>query len=1361
MKKFLLIQTLLFVLLSNLVFAQVNDIRFRQISPPGGFTLDGIKCIIQDDLGYMWMATSQGLIKYDSKNTKWFVPSTNDSLSIPSEVVNNIFCDANNQIWVATNRGLCKFIREQQKFERINYTYEDGSKSSKSVVAVIKTEDDRILVIDESYFGFLNLKTKQFTRIGKNLINAPTKLYKDNSNRIWIGTLSGDIFRFFPSKNTVTKVITSEAKVNSIYSENKQIYIGTEGEGAKLYNLNGEFIKQISFSNSALNSKPGNVRVIHKDTYGRFWFGTYEGLYMDDGNQLTRFKPDNYPGLPHNSIYEIFEDKHGALWFGTWTGGVALIHHSDNNFQTFRHSPSRNSISNSMASSFVQVNKNELLIGTEVGGLNSFNLNTGEFDIIHLADNEEIETIKSLCKDKYGGIWVGTFRKGLWYRPTGSSVFTQFHIGPDDGKHISSVSVYSLCAVDSGVWIGTFHDGLNFYSFKTKTIRHCFLGNSSGIPMNNLVVNSILNDSKSNLWLGTYSGILYKIHLPSGSISQYETEESANKYKLKKPINQLENNAIFYLMEGDSGNIWCGTNNKGILIFNPDSSHFKSFNADGVLAGKNVYGIIEDQNKKIWITSNNGLIVYNPETKATRHFLYSDGIQSNIFCPQAVYKDTQNFLYFGGTNGFTKINPDAVKLNSRKPFTVINKVTTKNNKSIYPVYSTNFKIKPIELNPEETTFRISFSADNYLMPEKNKYKYRLVNFYDEWIDIENEGTVLFTSLDAGEYIFEVLSCNNDGIWSDAPTQMLIEIRNYWYKSTLAYIVYLTLLFSLLYFIGRFYFERIKLQQDVLREKNQRENEEQLHEMKLKFFTNISHEFRTPLTLITWPLKKILDAENITEEQREELEVVKRNSNRLLQLINQIVDLRKLEKGKNKLNISKIDIIDFIKEMQQGFSSETKSREINFILESPYSAVEIEADREKLDAMLYNLPSNAYNYVSTKGQIKITVNKEISTETSSYSNQLSFGEIHVDDFIEIAIADTGTGIDNEALLKIFTRFEPGKQTHKKGSKKIKGSGIGLSMCKDYTLLHHGKIKVQSNSGKGTRFTILLPTKQKAQKILFESHQKIKNLKVDESLTVQVKKDRDPERNHQILVVEDNPDFSKFITKYLKQYYQVARAANGKEALSILQQRNINLIISDVMMPEMDGFEFCNIVKTQIETSHIPVILLTALSSNENLIAGLDKGADAYLTKPFDENVLLKQIENILEQRRRIHENFSKQFISQKTVEVSSIDNYFLKQVRTVIEKNMMNESFGIENLAEELMISRSKLHRKIKSLSGITTSEFVNLVRIKKAVELITKENYMFSEVAYQVGFSSQSYFNRCFKKVYNVTPKEYFAKNNK
>jgi signal transduction histidine kinase/ligand-binding sensor domain-containing protein/DNA-binding response OmpR family regulator len=1335
------------IFIQNFGYGQPEHIIFREMSPPGGFSRYAIQSIIQDDLGYMWMGTQQGLIRYDSKNTDWFLPASNDTLSLPSEKILQIYSDKKNQIWVATNKGLCKFRREFQDFEPIKYVYEDNSNGVDNVLSILQTNDGKYLVIDNNSFGILDYKNKQLNRIAKNQIKSPEVLYKDDSNRIWISTSNGDIYRFFPSSNTVKKIISSNIKVLCMYSDNNQIWIGTEENGAKIYSSNGEFIKQVSFKNTSEVSKSERVRAIKRDTYGRLWYGTDDGLFMDYGGEHIWLNPDNYPGIPHNSIFQIYEDKKGQLWIGTWTGGLALLHRSDNNFKTYRHNPSHNSISNNVVSSFLQTNNDKLLIGTEVGGLNSFNLVTEKFDVIPLDKQQSIKNIKTLCKDKYGGIWAGTFRKGLWYKPAGALEFKVFDYGVDDGNHISSKSVYSLCAVDSGVWIGTFHGGINFYDFKTKSISRSFLNNSSNIRMDNIQVQAILADKNSNLWVGAYDEFLYRIHLPTGAIT---------KISDGKIIKKNETNSIYSLWQHSSGDIWIGTKSKGLLIYNPDSNKIESFDDGGFLKQKNVYGIIEDSKKNIWISSNNGLILYNPENNNKRRFVYSDNIQSDNFSPQAVFKDHNGVLYFGGTNGFTRINPKDIQVNSKKTFTTIKTLDLKNNKSIYPSYSNNFEIKPIHLDPDETTFRINFFADNYLMPKKNKYKYRLKNYYDEWISIENEGSVLYTGLNSGEYIFEVKSANNDGIWNDSPTKMTIVIKQYWYKTVYAYLLYILFFAAILYFVGRFSLERIKLKRAILMEKSQRENEEQIHEMKLKFFTNVSHEFRTPLTLISWPLKQLTNSKNISNEDRTILDIAKRNTNRLLDLINQIIDLRKIEKGDNKFNVSKFDAIALIKEIQQDFLGEIISKQIDFLFDSNFTEIEIEADQEKLNTILYNLLSNACKYIQSKGQIKISVYKDLNPSTNSYNGKLSYGQIHTNDFIQITIEDNGSGIDNEDMFKIFDRFERGKQDESNNFTEIEGSGIGLSICKDYTLMHHGRITVQSTLGEGSRFTILLPTKQKAQKMLFDSHQTVKNLNETGISSIQQKNDISPENRNQILVVEDNPDFSSLICNYLGDYYQVEHATNGIEGLDILKARNIDLVVSDVMMPEMDGFEFCNIVKSQIETSHIPIILLTALSSSQNKIIGLDKGADAYLTKPFDENILLKQIENLLEQRKRIHKNFSKHFISKKTIEVGGLDNFFLNKVRTVIEDNLTDEDFSLEKLTEELMISRSNLHRKIKSLSGLSTTDFVNLIRIKYAVKLILKENYRFSEVSYKVGFSSQSYFTRCFKKVYNVSPKEYF-----
>lgn len=550
MKKFLvIIATVLFHLFPIIsICGQINDVSFRQISPPGGFVLKGIYTIAQDELGYIWMGTKQGLIRYDSENSSWFVPSKKDSLSIPDEEINDIYSGKNNSVWVATNKGLCVFDRQSQKFEQIEYTYEDGSKTSDSIYSILGTEDGRLFILDSRCAGYLDLKHQRMDRIGVGQVRRPTTIYKDNYNRIWIGTNAGEVYLFDSSKNDFKKIVPENGgRVNSIYADNDKIWVGFEVVGAKVFNFNGELLKQYVLNKSHEREKLyGTVRVIKKDTYGRLWIGAYEGLFMDDGKMLHSFEIDDYPELIHNSVYSIFEDRQGGLWIGTWSGGVALIHHSDNRFKTYVHDASKNSISNNTVSSFLQTGKKELLIGTEAGGLNSLDLTTDMFTQVKLSESQDVKNVKSLCKDKQGGIWVGTFKNGLWYKAPNSVKYKQFDIGPEDGSHISSPNVYSMCAVDSGVWMATFPLGINFYDFKTKSIRFCFQDSAQTRYNRNVI--SIFADSKSNLWIGTLRN-LFKVHLPSNQITEIEDDNLSNNQGT---------NSIYYLWEHSSGDIWMG-----------------------------------------------------------------------------------------------------------------------------------------------------------------------------------------------------------------------------------------------------------------------------------------------------------------------------------------------------------------------------------------------------------------------------------------------------------------------------------------------------------------------------------------------------------------------------------------------------------------------------------------------------------------------------------------------------------------------------------------------------------------------------------------------------------------------------------
>ncbi len=1337
--KFIFCVVLLFYTLQ--LIAQPDDIRFRQISPPGGYSFQAIHSFNQDKYGYMWMGGFDGVIRYNSKEITRFTHNAEDADGLPSNTITSIAIDNNNNIWVSTDKGLCFFNHSTQQFNRVKYTYENGSIANNKLFSIQLDGNGKLWIADEEFLGYLDRENNKMVRITNGLTSAPRLLFNDETNRLWLGTLNGAVFLVHPDKGNVEQKIEGLGSlVRTICTSFNKIWVGYQEHGARLYDLEGNLKTHYSYTeNPEFDIKSTSIRKIWRDTRGQVWIGSYHGLFKFVGNQLTHFVHDKYEGLPHNSIFDIYEDRQGGLWIGTWSGGVAYLHHSDNKFTNYRHSKEPGAISDNMISSFAQTPDGELYVGTELFGLNKFHPRTGSFTPIEVRETKGVLDIKALEVDDKGGLWIASAFNGVYYRPKGNNKFIHFAAGQEDGNHVSAREVYSLCKSDSGMWIGTNLGGLNFYNFNTKRIT--FKSNKTPFSaLTKQILRTMSIDNKNNLWITTLNGV-YKFNLPSGISTHYNTT-AEEKHK-------TSSQSFYFAKQLSDGKVWIGTGGNGINIYDNSTDVLSFFDANGLLADKDVYGIIEGRNNNVWITTNDGLILHNSKDNTSRRFVITDGIQGNLFNPNAIYKDRDDNLYFGGTNGFSLLEPKNINMNKRAPNILVNSIKA-NNRAIVPIQTGVNKFERIVLRPDETNLNFHFSADNFLLPEKNEYSYRLSNYIDEWVQAGNNGTATFMNIPAGEYVFEVKACNNDGIWNDNSAIIPVTIQQYWYKSNFAILFYSFAALLVAWLIIRFFRERSKLKKALLIEKIEHEQEEQMNEMKLKFFTNISHEFRTPLTLINGPVRQLLNADNLTEEQHKQLDTVKRNSNRLLQLINQIMDLRKLEKGMAKLNITKVELVDFTNERILSFSEEARSKNINLSFNYNKSSCIIEADEEKLDKIIFNLLSNAFKFTPANGNISIALHGNKTENVNYFSNQLSFGKLDKEDYIEIVVLDNGHGIDSQDLPNVFDRFERGKTKKDRNS-----TGIGLNLCKDFVLMHRGVIIVQSTPGEGTRFSVQLPTRQKAQKIMYQSHEKVRNIDSWEISTPIDTQLEEVTKGIRILVVEDNEDLREYIIQLLRNNYSVLSAANGKQGLEVLKKNNVELIVSDVMMPQMDGFEFCQTIKSQIETSHIPVILLTALSSSENTSTGLEKGADAYISKPFDENVLLSQVKNLLLQRKRLQENYAKKFITQQPIDIGSLDNYFLTKINTIIEENISNENFTVDLLATKLGLSRSQLHRKLKQISNHSTSEYITMVKIKKATVLLASKSYSIDEIAFKTGFNSHSYFTKCFKKIHGQSPKEY------
>lgn len=1331
------------VLLMSCLSAQSDDITFRRVSPPGGYSFQAVRSIQQDVFGYIWMASFDGVIKYNSKEVVRFVHDPEMPNGLPSNIITSLAIDEKNNIWVSTEAGLCLFNHQLQQFERVLYHYENGDIPNKKLSYIELDGDGKLWIADEESFGYLDTEKAQLIRFPDYLDHPPSLLYKDGLDQLWLGTSDGTVYMVDQTqKGLVKKVSGPGSRVRTIYANGSEIWVGYEAHGARQYDTNGNLRTHYSYPvNPKFDIQSASVRKIWRDKRGQTWIGSYLGLFLDTGDGLVHFNHTDYEGIPHNSIYDIYEDEQGGIWIGTWSGGVSYLHHADNKFNNFRYSKEPSSISDNMVSSFAQMPTGELLVGTEQGGLNSFDLKTNSFHGINALKDEGVLNVKALRVDKNGGLWVACAFKGVYYRPKNSTEFIHFEQGIEDGKHISALGVYTLCPSEEGMWMGTNFGGVNFYDFKTKQISF----RSQEYPFsqfNDVNIRSLMIDSRANLWTATSEGI-YQVHLPSGKSTHFSTS-AAGSHKTRTQ-------SFYFVAELSDGKLWMGTGGDAINIYDPVADELRFFDANGLLKGKDVYGVLERQENQIWITSNDGLMLYNPQDSSSRRFVITDGIQGNLFNPNAIFKDMDRNLYFGGTNGFTQLEPKEIKINQRAANVFINSIKV-NNREIFPSQTGINEFAKLVLSPEETTLNFDFSADNFLLPEKNRFEYRLTNYIDQWVPDGNHGSVTFVDIPSGEYMFEVRASNNDGVWNETPARLQIVVKQFWYKSRLALALYSLALLTVVLLIIRFYQERLKLKKALLVEKIKHEHEEQLHEMKLRFFTNISHEFRTPLTLINSPIKNLLKSRSLSSEEHGQLEIVRRNTNRLLQLINQIMEFRKLDEGQAKLNISKIELLSFIREIILNFSEEAKSKRISFSFSHESEQCIIEADREKLDKVIFNLLSNAFKFTPINGTIEISLGGISQTQKHNYfSNQLSFGKLENEDFVEIMITDNGRGIDSDDLPNIFNRFEQGKREQLGEN----STGIGLTLCKDYTLLHRGAIIVQSTPGEGSCFSVRLPSKQKAQKILYKSHQKVEKINSWEFVEKEPSTLKSSNKGINILVVEDNEDLRKYITSFLQEYYSILVADNGAQGLDILKTRNVQLVISDVMMSTMDGFEFCQKIKSQIETSHIPVILLTALSSAANTAVGLEKGADAYISKPFEESVLLAQINNLLLQRKRLQENYTQKFLVQQPMDIGSLDNYFLNRVNAIIENNIENESFTVDFLAREIGFSRSQLHRKLKQISDHSASEYITMVKIRKATALLSSKKYNIDEVAFKAGFNSHSYFTKCFKKVHQQTPKEF------
>lgn len=1345
----LILATLLLPIKAN----QTKHISLTKVTPDGGVAISSVMCIEEDSHGFIWFGSNNGLFKYDSREIKKYSYSQYKKNTPPTNRINQIYND-NERLIVVTESGLSQYRPDYDDFVDFKIVDLKGGVINGDFSFLTQTKDSTYWILDKN--GLLSFNTNFVTNGYVNVDHVqsqPRLLHLDKQGNLWIVFQNGKIYFKTPGSSDFKLFTTGISRFpRAFFADQKHVWIGYSQHGVYCYDINGNLLKIFNESNGFISN---SVRDIIESEQGEIWIATYNGIAIfNDLNLTDVINTNNNPQLAHHSIWSLYKDSKETIWIGTWLGGLSFYSKYQNAVNKQNHSIKNYDIDDDIITSFVQdFDKKQLWISTASGLLKNYNLkdNTESTEQVHYL-NDDIHTIKSLALDKNETLWIGTYEQGIFFRRKNEKQFhrlnTHFGLG---------LQIIDILPVANGIWFSNYQQGVFFLSNKDNSIKRYRHNPLDSTTISNNSVRQMIEDKNGNIWFATEGGL--------NLMKKDSNNFSRIKYS-KKHDAPLSYDFIYTILEDSKGNIWIGSNGGALIKVDIKNNKFTYITTSDGLPADDIYNIIEDTDSNLWLATGNGICEYHTNEQSISTFNNIEDLSENTFNANSGILAADGRLFFGSSNGFISFRPEDVCIkNTRMPVTTIISFSI-NNKEIIPSEDNPIlkkhisSTKHLTLKHKHSLFSFKFVADNFINPKENKFKFRLHNFNEEWIETDNNGLAIFTNIPSGKYVFEVCASNNDGVWNQNPTKIEIEITPPIWKRWYAFSFYVLAIILILYYILREASKQRELEEEIRLEKVKSESDEHIHQMKLQFFTNISHEFRTPLTLIMGPIERLISKFNDDDPISHQLHIIKNNSERLLRLINQILDFRKINAGKLKLKPINIDIIAFSKNIFSCFSEHAKHRDFEYLFESDQPILMADFDPEKLDKIIFNLLSNAFKYCDDKGKIHVQINGDVKDFTlPKTSHEYTLGNSNADKYVEIIISDTGHGITLDNLEHIFERFQQVNES------KVQSSGIGLNLTKDYITLHKGKLRVISEIDKGSSFCILLPFKQTHifTEEIDEEFSPTKLLKTNATIS---KKDLSNENNKDnkdqahILIVEDNLELLDYLKSSLSEYFKISKAKNGIEGIQKTNSLHPDLIISDVMMPEMDGIEFCTKIKKDIQTSHIPIILLTALESISDRITGLESGADAYISKPFSINLLLAQISNLLNAREKLKNAFKNQSdIWENHLDKMDLDKQLILKAISYIENNLTNSDISVDELAQKLNLSRTTLHRKLKQLTNQSATEFIRGIRLKNAAKYILDSNFKINEIAFKVGFNSLNYFTRSFKNYYGMSPREYMKHN--
>lgn len=1370
--------SILIVIILSLHNPITASLKVERFSSKEGFNQNTITSITQDKYGFLWFATPNGLIKYDGYKFSSF---NNDSESKNTVSKNNIRCllnDNDGNLWIGGSGKVDVYVPQMEKFFSVplesNIVVRHIAVSPKGDIWV--AGDSKLFVCRVSISeGDVTFK------ISKNLLKAEMNISRiseftfiNSKSSMLISTSRGlckldieypelDSFPTLRLKRWIS--IFQDIPVLTTLQDDNIFWIGTLSGLYKATFDGDEMLLIQKFTIKSFDNRDVSdieVLTILKDNEGSIWIGSGdEGIfkYLLETNSFEnyRFNIKDNSGISSSRINSIFQDNFNVIWVGTAQGGINKLNPNEKKFITYSYNSFDDySISGNLIMDILEDNRGKLWISTYNGSINRSldsvdDKNVRQLRFEELRDKLPIkrgECIFAIFEDRRGFIWFSTESELVVFNPlTDKYKKVEIEKGGkiDYFEHCRTINQVD----DENIIIGG--DGIIIINNPWDKIVNDAnpLLEASLLDRDWPVVYSLFKDSRDFFWIGTENG-LFKCDYRDCNIRVLSHFKSTENSEL-----QLSHDDVFTIYEDRSGNIWAGIFGGGLnkITINRVGEPIKIeyFRKNGPLPDDAVYGILPVGEDNLWLSTDMGLCRFDTKLEQVDLFDIGDGLANNNFRQGAYFAGDSGYLYFGGLNGLTIFKPESIRFNEILSKSAITGVSINNERVVIgddingkiTLNESTLEVEEIKIDNLTKVITFHITAQHYATPTKNRLAYKLEGFDSDWIEIDKgEYNLTYTSLSPGRYILKIKSANGDGVWNERSRDLKLTVLPPWYKTWWSYTLFLSIVVGISVIVFNYLVGIEKLKQKLKFEQIDKKRIDDINESKLQFFTNISHEFRTPLTLITGPLENLKERTSCKDSYKD-ITTIQRNTTRLLNLVNQLITFRQADQGHLNLNLTSDTIGNLIYPVTEAFEDYAKQKNINFFYKINSTDREVVLDVEKMERIIFNLLSNSFKYTPENGNISI--------ETDIIQRDS-------EKMVSIKVIDSGKGIPESKLDNIFERFyQLDNRTENVG-----GTGIGLAFCKTLINLMGGTISVTSEPNIRTCFTVLMPSVESGECLQSKAKSFVNDwIPISDSPESSDLADSSIESGvYTVLIVEDENEVREFLQDRLKSRYTVLLAKNGKEAFDKIKQNEIDLVVSDVMMPEMNGFELCKIIKSNPDTYHIPVILLTALGDHDNTIKGLEFGADDYMSKPFSPKYLEIRIQKLIENNNRMKRYFSKHsYIPDQTFEMSDRDRAFLNRVVEVIEKNISNSNFGVEELAQETKLSPSQFYRRLKQLTGQIPNAYLRNFRLQRAAELLSgSQGLNVTEVMYEIGMESSSYFSKSFKKIFEVTPSEYLKR---